>query len=199
MIYFYQKDNLSNICQNAIIIYMGSFSPLTIGHLQVIINIATILPNNQLLVIPVNDLYCKAHLITGKNIENEYHRMSMCKLLISYIKDNYHINNVSCSDYAFKCNTINADQNVLDYYQSLYVDRDIYFLCGADTYMDIPNWKNNSLFTTKYHLIIHPRDNDISSTKLRKKFAETGKIENTIQTIQDYLIKYNLLSRLKQF
>jgi len=195
----YKIDNLDKLTQEndkLLIIYGGSFSPPHIYHEQIIINLLSVLPNAKFIIVPVNDLYPKKDLITGCNKDNINHRIMMCNLMISDIKNKLGNNiDISISDISFKYDIPKVDRFIPIDLKELYPDYKGVFYFGQDVLDGFDTWDKEdkeAITSNKYDIIVHPRDNDVSSSSIKKIKKENNHLENLIDPIKDYIMQYDL-------
>lgn len=199
MILFFPNIKLDEIPEKTVIIYGGSFSPISTGHLQVITDILKLLPNVKFYIVPVNDSHQKK-IIVGNDENGINYRLKMCEISVDYLKK-YHQNcDISVSDYTFTQTNSSIDQETMEYFQKMHPDYYLYYLCGQDVFDNFSKWNEKSrddILTNKYGLIIHPRTNGISSTKIRENYKMNNTITDVVPEVAKYLKQYNLLDQFK--
>lgn len=121
-------------------VYVGSFNPVHIGHIN---NIKYLLDNylNKVYVVPTMNYWNKNDLIDIK------YRIEMLKY---YENDNIIIDSSN--------NNLEYTYQVLDYYSKIYNIEDIYLIIGADNIIDFNKWKNIEELL-KYNVIVLGRNN----------------------------------------
>lgn len=121
-------------------VYVGSFNPVHIGHIN---NIKYLLDNylNKVYVVPTMNYWNKNDLIDIK------YRIEMLKY---YESDNIIIDSSN--------NNLEYTYQVLDYYSKIYNIEDIYLIIGADNIIDFNKWKNIEELL-KYNVIVLGRNN----------------------------------------
>jgi nicotinic acid mononucleotide adenylyltransferase len=185
-------DKLIETNDKLLIIYGGSFSPVHIYHEQIIINLLSILPKVKFVIVPVNDLYPKKDLIIGYNKDNVNHRIMMCELMILDIKNKLGNDiDICISDIAFKYNIPKVDRFVPVHLKELYPDYKCVFYFGQDILDSFDTWDKADKEAIS-DIIVHPRDNDVSSTNIKKIKKEENRLEGLIDPIKEYILKYNL-------
>jgi len=213
------KVNMENV-DTVTIVYIGSFSPITIGHRAVIVDTLTLLtlllppPTTaaaatvKLLLVPVSDRYPKSSLITGYNSDcNTSHRLKMCQLTADDIKrDHPNFNIEVCSWLIDQQLSTDGGYELMTQYLSCNIrpssnSQKIGYLCGYDVYQSFDRWPVSSkqLFvgdeTAIIDMIVHPRDDDdgISSSRVRDVFARSGTIVDTTAEVAAYIRQHQLL------
>jgi nicotinic acid mononucleotide adenylyltransferase len=159
-----------------IILYSGSFSPITYGHYLVITTVMTKYPDCVMLIAPVNDHYRK-ELLPFKN------RFDMINLTIKSIKNDHPLWEIYSSDFMGNGNQQYNDSEWIDAISKRYSD--IYYLIGSD--VDVKTWRQKDQDTLKkIHLLVFERTNQISSYLILKTYIKTGVVTNLIQSVSDY-------------
>ena len=177
-------------------IYVGSFNPLHIGHIN---NINYLLNNylDKIYVIPTQNYWNKQDLIDIK------YRIEMLKYIES---NNVIVDSIN--------NSLEYTYQILDVYSKLYNVEDIYLIIGADNIIEFNKWKNIN-HILDYNVIVLGRDNidinyyinkyhfDINKFKIFKFNnidISSSTIRNDIDNNKEYLdskvykyIKYNNL------
>lgn len=104
-----------------VIVYMGSFSPVTLGHKAVIVDSLSLLTtvlsqpattniNIKLLLVPVSDNHCKPNLIRGGAVDGSNvatsnvnsHRLRMCQMMVNEIIKQHPNSNITVSDWLLR-------------------------------------------------------------------------------------------------
>lgn len=195
MIHFYPDINSESIPNGSTVIYGGSFSPMTVGHMKMVTDIMERLPKCKFFIVPVNDIYPKK-IIRGTDEVGSFHRLVMCQFMVDHIRDSYPDTDISVCDWTFTQPNPYIDKEIMDHFQELYPDTHLCYLCGLDVYESLPTWKpkdRDAILNEQFSLIVHPRNNEISSTRLKQIYKETGTIIDTIPSIEEYLRKHQLL------
>jgi len=171
-----------------IILYGGSFSPITFGHYLVIINILKKYPNARMIISPVNDNYS---IIKGRPPGEEHSllpyqdRLAMVQLTIDWIKKDYPEFNIEKSDFMGRGT---QQYNDAEWIKSVGL-KDVYYLVGSD--IDFSTWrKEDQLILKKINLLIYPRTNDISSYAIEQKYVKDGTLVNLIPPVRSYFLKH---------
>lgn len=187
----------------------GCFNPPTNAHINLAIKALKECKLDKVIFVPVGDFYKKKDLVSGT------HRYNMLKIACTGLK------NIEVSDLE-----INIKQNLCatDAFELIarnYPNTDIFFIMGADNFIDMANWKNPDELVKKYKYIVLDRgsieieryaekdlkmNNDnlfiienegyrsCSSSKFRKNFREEKKYDKEIisDEVLDYIIENNL-------
>jgi len=165
-----------------IILYSGSFSPITYGHYLVITEIMTKYPNATMLIAPVNDHY-RRELLPFKD------RLEMIHLTIINLKKDhpsweiYYSNFMETGDQPY--NDAEWIEDVIKNFQTT----DIYYLIGSDVTVNTWRQKDQDALK-KIHLIVQPRANLISSQAMLNMYVKTGIITNLIKPVKIYFLKH---------
>ena len=163
--------------KSSVIIFGGSFSPITIAHINLILNTMRYCFDSKLIIVPIKKS-------SSKSLLDFQHRCQMCRLSIEHIKQlhpNYDI------ELREDCEVMNAE-----YIQQFeQMNKQVCYLCGYNVYQNFHTWEkiDRDLFFTKYNLIVYPRNDEISSTKVR-----AGNLNYCIKSIADYLTSFGLLA-----
>ena len=161
-----------------IILYAGSFSPITVGHYFVIINIMKQYPNAIFIIAPVNQKYRKELLPFDD-------RLAMIELTVKWIHKDHPNWKINPSDFMRNGDKYN-DGEWINYNNSIYPHNDIYYLIGSD--VDTHTWrqKDQDVLAT-IHTLIFPRTNKISSFGSMSHYEKTGKLINLIPPVKNYV------------
>jgi len=195
MIYLY--PDVDELLQNGkcnVVIYGGSFSPVTTGHMSVITNVMTAFPSNTICyLVPIIDDWIVKNKGCNRLVTKQ-HRVAMCELAIEDIKI-YHPNwNLVVTSFW----DTEVDNSLLEYYHTLYPQSNICYLCGTDVYNSFCYWSQCSqqaLSSDRFNLIVYPRnDDDISSTHVYNIYQQDNKLTHVIDTVAQYILDNNLMS-----
>lgn len=154
-------------------IFGGSFNPPHNMHKRIATELIEKEYINKVIYVPTGDKYEKKDLASAQD------RYNMVNLMI---EDNP---NLFISDYEIK-NKGTCTYQTLDYFNSLYPNDEIYFICGSDNLKEINTWDNYKYILDKYKLLVIKRNDDklnnyknviktdikmsnLSSTKIREK------------------------------
>lgn len=171
-------------------IFGGCFNPPHIKHTKIAFDLIYHNYLDKVIYVPTGDNYVKRDLINLKD------RIHMLELIF---KDN---KNIEISDIS-KDNDYQYTYQVLDYFNRIYPNDEIYFICGTDNLKQFINWKKYNYILEKYKLIVLKRDsddiNDIICNfyiEYINKFVIINNKENGISSsiIREYIKdnKYNL-------
>ena len=142
-------------------IFGGCFNPPHNMHKNIALELIRKSYVDKVIYVPTGDTYKKQDLISFK------HRLEMLKLmtineydlLVSDIGNNM--------DYGYT-------YQVLDYFQKLYKEDEIYFICGSDNLNEFATWKNYKYMLEVYKLLVIKRNND-DMDLLLSKYKEYSK------------------------
>lgn len=175
-------------------IFGGSFNPPHKMHL----NIATKLLKkdyvDKIIFVPTGSKYkYKTNLISDK------YRLEMLKIIV---KNN---NNLDVSDFELKDYVVYTFET-LKYFQELYPNDEIYFICGADNLSYIDEWKNAIEILSNYKILVIDREG-FNINELLDKFNEYKeniiitniKPDNISSTNIRLLIKEKNIQELKKY
>ena len=136
----------------------GSFDPPHKGHLKIAAAAEKELGLDLVLFVP-----CSSHKLKGhKPVASGFHRANMTALAISG-KKNWLIDTVELEKggYSFTADT-------LRYLRGKYPKSGLYFIMGADSYRDLPRWKDPAEIRMLAKLAVLPR----SGAKIEKAGRE---------------------------
>lgn len=124
----------------------GSFNPPSLAHKSCAVSIIDEMKLDKLFFVPVGDKYQKDELISEK------HRYNMLKLMC---KDNKKL-----GVYDVELNK-NINFKAIDIFKIIknnFNDDEIYFVMGADNFINILSWKNSDELIKDYKYILLNRD-----------------------------------------
>lgn len=190
-----------------IAIYGGSFNPIGNHH----VNIA------QKLLFLVDEVWLMPcyKSITGKNMEDDKHRMNMC---LTSIED-YGNMNIKLCDYEIRNQLFDESYNILskflDYYSLGQYDKKFYFVIGSDNALTIHTWENWDRLLSLIPFIVIPRPgyeipndhwckkyphiyydeielSNNSSTLIRKELNDNKKTDLVNPRVMEYILDNGL-------
>lgn len=128
-------------------LFFGSFNPVHVGHLIIA---------NYIVSSPVADqvwfvLSPQNPFKAQKDLLNEYHRQY---LLQSAIEGE---NNLRCSTIEFGLPRPSYTIDTLTHLEEKYPQHSFTIIIGSDSFTNIHKWKNSSVLTSKYSILIYPR------------------------------------------
>ncbi|MCX6331274.1 MAG: nicotinate (nicotinamide) nucleotide adenylyltransferase [Bacteroidetes bacterium] len=135
-------------------LFFGSFNPIHNGHLMVASFVANHSDLKQvwLVVSPQNPLKPQGSLL------NEYDRLHLAKLAI---EDDTQL---KVSDIEFSLPKPSYTIDTLTYLQEKYPQHEFSVIMGADSFQNLPKWKNFEALIKNYKFIVYCRDGfDITS------------------------------------
>lgn len=135
-----------------IVVYGGSFNPVTLAHEKIIREVSKLNYIDKILITPVGDKYNKYGLIDSK------YRVDMLNLVIKDIKK------VEIDFTEILSNKILSTYETLQILQNKYPNERIYFLLGADNLLEFSSWNNCEDILKNFGLFVINRDGfDINS------------------------------------
>jgi len=172
---------------NKVVIYGGSFDPPHLAHLKLIEHIAYYLKPYKIIIVP-------SHKQPLKNKQTDAkHRFNMLKLML---KNTYEI-----SSYELEKKETSYTVDTLNFFKNKYMDYDLYYLMGLDSFLNIHFWKEFEFILKNYNLIVASRKMDKNNTFLsfikqyRKLKNFTKKIiyfNNFNYKISSSVIRFNI-------
>lgn len=135
-------------------IFGGSFNPPHKMHQDIALGLISEGYIDKVIFVPTSNYYPKPGLVKDRD------RLEMVKLMI----EGYHCFDVS--DYEF--GRLTYTYQTLDYFQKLYPDDEIYFICGSDNLSDIDTWKSYQEIFSNFKILVIPREDNME--KLFRKY-----------------------------
>ena len=128
-------------------LYFGSFNPIHIGHCIIASHLAnnTELEQVWFVVSPQNPFKPSNSLL------NEYHRLHLVRLALG---DD---SRLVVSDIEFKLPKPSYTIDTMTYLTEKYPGYEFSIILGADSFQNLPKWKNGPVIIDKYHLYVYPR------------------------------------------
>ena len=128
-------------------IFGGSFNPPHNMHKNISLELIKNGYLDKIIYVPTGDKYNKRDLIDFK------HRLNMLKLMIAG-NDNLSLSDIGNDDrYQYTYQT-------LDYFNTIYNEDDIYFICGSDNLGEFDTWMEYKYILENYHLLVIKRNNN---------------------------------------
>ena len=191
-------------------IFGGCFNPPHLIHYELIKRLIENKIVEKVIVVPTGNSYNKKDLIPIK------YRCKMLKIMFQDLK------NVVISNFEDK-NYVVYTYQTLDYFQSIYKNDEICFICGQDNMIDFKNWKNYDYILSHYKIIVALRNGvkfdfsdelinnykssillvdlklkKMSSTYIRENIENCDKINFLMnENVVKYISKNNLYNRSK--
>lgn len=179
-------------------IFGGSFNPPHKMHKQIVNDLLKKKYLDKVIVLPTGNQYNKKGLIDYK------YRLDMLNIMFKNTKD------VIVSDY--ECvGELKYTYQSLDYFQSIYPNDEIYFICGTDNLSYIEDWRESEYIINNYKILVVKRKGDdinnlkdkyrnvlvadikmqdISSTDIRNDILN---VDNKLdKNVYKYILKYSL-------
>lgn len=148
-----------------IVVYGGSFNPVTLAH-EIIARSVRDKLQAKVLFVPVSDLYNK------KGLAKFNYRYKMLEI----ISDGY--DNIAVSDIESKlANKLNRQPKT---YETLYelkkdYNQEIGLLIGTDNFCDLPNWFRFEDLIKEFYMVVYPRkgmDNEFTNSELYQNYHD---------------------------
>jgi nicotinate-nucleotide adenylyltransferase len=140
-------------------IFGGSFNPPHEMHLNIGIQLINKQYVDNVIYVPTGSKYkYKNNLLTDKN------RLEMLEILTKKYEG------LSVNDYELKDEVVYTCET-LAYFKEVYLDDDIYFVCGADNLSYIDKWKNGEDILNNYKILVMKRKGE-DILELLEKFKE---------------------------
>ena len=194
-----------------ILIFGGTFNPVHNGHIHMCRAAQDAVCPDLTLIIPT---YIPPHKSVESILVGSDDRMQMCRLAFVNLK------NTVVSDIEVTAQQKSYTVLTLEKLKKIYVDSEIFMLCGADMFLTLKTWyrydeliklaivcvvprgdKMNEIFDYARAvendggncMIINAPTVDISSTEIRSKIASDEDISELVPNIVDeYIKKHNL-------
>ena len=129
-------------------IFGGSFYPQHKMHLNIGIDLLNKNYLDKIIYVPTGSKYKYKN-----NLVSDLDRLNMLKLMVSNDK------RFLVSDYELQDKEIYTYET-LDYFKDIYVNDEIYFICGADNLSYIDLWKNGFYLLENYKFLVIKRYTD---------------------------------------
>lgn len=187
-------------------IFGGSFNPPHNMHKDISINLIKKEYLDKVIYVPTGDNYIKKDLISFND------RYNMVNLMIKNHKS-LSVSNIGNSE------NYQYTYQVLDYFNNIYPQDNLYFICGTDNLLDFNTWKEYNYILEKYNLLAIGRNNDdietilsqykkykdkiiiadinkseLSSTYLRNNIDNINILEYIDKLVYEYIKNNNLYS-----
>lgn len=141
-----------------IIYFGGSFNPVTLGHIKIILKVKALYPDSEVFLMPCGDHY---NFYKNKVLISAKHRIKMLKLVL---KDYPHLFKISLHEVKQKA--------FFGTFQSLRDLNHPCFLIGADSLDTLSDWKENDALLRENTFLVVNREGfsleKILETKLNK-------------------------------
>jgi nicotinate-nucleotide adenylyltransferase len=129
-----------------IVVFGGAFNPPTIAHKAIHHHIASQLPVDLFIYLPVSNHYTK------RSLESNFHRMQMLNLMTRTL------DNVIVSPMEFEDPEYRGTYQSLVRIQERYPTKDVAFVIGADNLFKLHKWINAESLLSEFRFIVIPRD-----------------------------------------
>lgn len=186
-------------------LFGGTFDPPHIGHIELAKKVLADFNLSKIVFLPAGNPPHKQ----GVKKTDKLHRYEMIKMATEGIS------RFEVSDFDIKNEKPNYSYITIDYFKKYYKDDEIFFIIGADSFRDLPLWKNYRELLTMCTFIVVPRPGvpegdyyakysgdepapsvffvkdfsyDLSSTYLREKIARGEAVDADLpQGVLDYI------------
>ena len=125
----------------------GCFNPPTIAHIALAKKTLAEAELDKVIFVPVGDFYKKKELAPSRE------RYNMLKLVCDGL------NNIDVSDIELSIKENLYAVDAFKLIQDNYSNDDIYFIMGADNFINLMNWKDGKELIEKYKYIVLEREN----------------------------------------
>jgi nicotinate-nucleotide adenylyltransferase len=129
-----------------IVVFGGAFNPPTIAHKAIHHHIASQLPVDLFIYLPVSNHYTK------RSLESNFHRMQMLNLMTRTL------DNVIVSPMEFEDPEYRGTYQSLVRFQERYPTKEVAFVIGADNLFKLHKWINAESLLSEFRFIVIPRD-----------------------------------------
>lgn len=136
-------------------VYGGSFNPPTHAHKKIVLKLREMMPDSQIILLPVGDIYQKNDLVDFE------HRFQMLKLMFSDL-DNIYISRFEQSS------SFNGTISSLDHLSQTFSD--LCFVMGSDQLSHLKMWIQVDKLLKNYPIMILQRDKDLDVEKIEQDF-----------------------------
>lgn len=141
-------------------LFGGTFDPIHIGHIKIAEAARDKAKLSEVIFIPAGEPPHK----TEKKQENKEDRLEMTKLAVSRHQF------FSVSDYEIKLKEKSYSLNLIKHFKKVYPEDKLYFIIGADSLYDLPEWYHYEEFMTLCEFIVISRPG-IKKEHLLNKFS----------------------------
>ena len=179
-----------------IAIYGGAFDPSTIAHRKIISSLKDVA--DEVWMMP-----CFSHLF-DKKMSSPEHRLNMCELVAE-------LEGIRVCDYEFSLKQSITTYESLKGLSEIYLEHDFNFVMGGDNLCNLPKWDKHEQLIAEFGIIAFERDGydltlfdsskfkkleilsnpykdlNISSTEVRRLYAEEYTLETVSKKIRNML------------
>lgn len=125
----------------------GTFDPVHLAHVALAEAAIREAGLSRLIVMPARIQPFKF----GKKIAEDHHRKAMVEMAFNYNEK------IEVSDYELKQPGISYTINTLEYLRELYPDKDICFICGTDSFLEMEKWHMGEAILKNFYLAVSVR------------------------------------------
>lgn len=181
-------------------IFGGCFNPPHKMHKNIPLELINNGYLDKVIYVPTGDSYNKKDLTLFEI------RYNMVRLMISDNK-NLLVSDIGNKNHGYT-------YQVLDYFQGIYKQDDIYFICGSDNLNEFDTWKNYEYILDNYKLLIIKRNSDnidhimkkyvkykknIVISNVKEKYLSSTIIRNNIKNNKKEIAKKELDDRVYEY
>ena len=177
-------------------IFGGSFNPPHLFHKKIVDYVLDNKYVDKVIIVPTGDSYQK------RNLETFTNRLNMLKIMFCNDKK-VEISSLGNEGYEYT-------YQYMDYYQSIYDNSELFFICGEDNIKNVEAWNNAKHLIETYKFLVVSRnklnvenkdyiirlkldENSISSSEIRDKFSKKEDFSKYLdKKVIDYIKDYNL-------
>lgn len=136
-------------------VYGGSFNPPTNAHKKIVLKLREMMPDSQIIILPVGDIYQKNDLVDFE------HRFQMLKLLFNDLE------NIYISRFE-QTHLFNGTISSLDYLSKSFSD--LCFVMGSDQLSHLKTWIQVDRLLKNYPIMILQRDKNLNVEQIEQAF-----------------------------
>jgi nicotinate-nucleotide adenylyltransferase len=189
---------------NKIVVFGGSFDPVHKAHTEMAKEALKIKGVEKAVFVPA---YTPVH--KTKQFADINDRVAMLKLAVKSVRK------AEISFFEMEKQAVVYSYQTLDYFKSIYPDKEILMLIGSDSLKELPSWKNIDYLASNYRFIVAKRPEIIidentkyvdrcvfldmpasgaSSTRIRRLLEKGGEEvkEMLDQKVYEYIKEYGL-------
>lgn len=168
-------------------IFGGCFNPPHKMHKNIPLELINNGYLDKVIYVPTGDSYNKKDLTSFET------RYNMVRLMISDNK-NLLVSDIGNKNHGYT-------YQVLDYFQGIYKQDDIYFICGSDNLNEFDTWKNYEYILDNYKLLIIKRNSDNMDLIMKRydKYKKNIVISNVKEKyLSSTIIRNNIKNNKKE-
>lgn len=166
-------------------IFGGSFNPPHKMHKTIVNELLKKNYLDKVIVLPTGNQYDKKGLIDYQ------YRLDMLKIMFKNNKD------IIVSDYECVGNLKYTYQS-LDYFQNIYPNDEIFFICGTDNLSYIDQWRNSNYIMDNYKILVIKRSGD-DIDLLINKYNNVTVADIKMKDISSTTIRNNITEDISKY